>query len=118
MSLLSWMCLVPPKKAGGDSAQEPAGELTKKWAPVIDRDSCIGCERCVTACEHGCLEMIWSFANLTNPHSCTGEGHCTEVCPQQIIHMEWVAIEPNETVLPINALPVNKVPVNKDCKAA
>jgi NAD-dependent dihydropyrimidine dehydrogenase PreA subunit len=59
---------------------------------VIDRDQCLGCERCVAACDHGCLEMIWSFATLTNPRTCTGEGRCTEACPQQIIRMAWVPV--------------------------
>jgi NAD-dependent dihydropyrimidine dehydrogenase PreA subunit len=68
----------------------------QKWLPVIDTDRCIGCERCIAACEHGCLEMIWSFSTLTRPQTCRGEGHCVEACPEQIIQMEWVTLGDNE----------------------
>jgi NAD-dependent dihydropyrimidine dehydrogenase PreA subunit len=95
MSLLNLLCLAPHKAAGGGKPSPPAPETPQKWLPVIDRDSCLGCERCVAVCEHGSLEMIWSFATLTNPHSCTGEGLCTQACPQQIIRMAWVPVEPS-----------------------
>jgi len=113
MSLFRWISLAPRRELGAAS-ESPAESLhridrpelaeienckpspatpERKWVPVIDTDACIGCERCVAACDHGCLEMIWSFSTLTRPHQCTGEGHCVEACPEQIIHMEWVAVE-------------------------
>jgi formate hydrogenlyase subunit 6/NADH:ubiquinone oxidoreductase subunit I len=94
MSLLSWLSLAPRKPTGGNSPQSAAGPRETRWLPVIDRDSCIGCERCVTVCPHACLEMEWSFSTLTNPQTCCGEAHCVEACPQQIIQMAWVPIEP------------------------
>lgn len=69
-----------------------ARQPDKKYLPVIDTDRCIGCERCIAACEHGCLEMIWSFSTLTQPQNCHGEGHCVEACPEQIIRMDWVSL--------------------------
>ena len=101
MSLLSWLSLAP-RKPTGDSPQSSASPRETRWLPVIDRDSCLGCERCVAACEHGCLEMIWSFATLTNPHTCTGEGRCTEACPQQIIQMQRAPVESITTSLQAN----------------
>jgi NAD-dependent dihydropyrimidine dehydrogenase PreA subunit len=89
------LCLQPRRAATGDPGGPPADQLSQKWLPVIDRDSCLGCERCVTVCERSCLEMIWSFATLTRAEQCTGEGRCTQACPQQIIRMEWVAVKSN-----------------------
>jgi Na+-translocating ferredoxin:NAD+ oxidoreductase RNF subunit RnfB len=105
MSLPPWLCFLGRKPAGGDSPQSAAGQVEQRWLPVINRDSCLGCERCVAACEHGSLEMIWSFATLTNPHSCTGEGRCTEVCPEQIIHMAWVPVAKSDSDNSQPALP-------------
>jgi NAD-dependent dihydropyrimidine dehydrogenase PreA subunit len=65
----------------------------QKLLPVIDTDSCIGCERCVNICDRGCLEMIWSFSTLTHPQTCCGEAHCVEACPERIIRMAWLPIE-------------------------
>jgi Na+-translocating ferredoxin:NAD+ oxidoreductase RNF subunit RnfB len=96
MSLLSWLLVASRKRAAGDPSPrpaEPAATVEQRWLPVIDRDNCLGCERCVAACDHGCLEMIWSFATLTQPHNCTGEGRCTKACPQQIIQMAWVPMD-------------------------
>src|SRR5262245_19366527 len=75
-----------------DKKTAPAARQ-QKWLPVIDTDRCIGCERCVNACEHGCLEMIWSFSTLMRPQVCGGEGRCVEACPEQIIQMSWVTIQ-------------------------
>jgi NAD-dependent dihydropyrimidine dehydrogenase PreA subunit len=96
VSLLSWVCLTPRRPAATTTTQPP-DRRSEKWLPVIDRDSCLGCERCVSVCEQGSLEMIWSFATLTQPQSCTGEGRCAQACPQQIIRMEWVAVETTDT---------------------
>jgi NAD-dependent dihydropyrimidine dehydrogenase PreA subunit len=96
MSLLSWICLAPREPqvvSRSPNAEAPPAARQQKWLPVIDTDNCIGCERCVAACEHGCLEMVWSFSTLTRPHDCGGEGHCVEACPEQIIRMAWVPLE-------------------------
>lgn len=83
----------------GESLSEkelPAPAL-RRWVPVIDTDRCIGCERCLAACPHDCLEMEWSFSKLARPQDCTGEGHCVQACPEQIMRMEWVTIEEDVT---------------------
>jgi NAD-dependent dihydropyrimidine dehydrogenase PreA subunit len=96
MTLFRWISLTPRGLAPAaiePSTPPPVAAPQRKWLPVIDTDACIGCERCVAACEHGCLEMIWSFSTLTHPHQCHGEGHCVEACPEQIIRMEWVLVD-------------------------
>lgn len=79
-----------PAETGATPSVESSGPV--KWLPRIDSDRCIGCERCVNACEHSCLEMVWSFATLTRPHDCGSEGVCAEVCPEQIIEMAWLPL--------------------------
>jgi NAD-dependent dihydropyrimidine dehydrogenase PreA subunit len=121
MSLFHWLSLASRRQIGAasqapipaphlpdphenrTSRAEPPAAPEHKWVPVIDTDACIGCERCVAACDHGCLEMIWSFSNLTHPHQCTGEGHCVEACPEKIIHMEWVLVEAESEASPSQA---------------
>jgi NAD-dependent dihydropyrimidine dehydrogenase PreA subunit len=69
-----------------------------KWVPVIATDYCTGCARCVTACEHECLGLVWEFATLLRPEHCGSEGACMEACPDDVIRMDWVAVEGNPQV--------------------
>ncbi len=81
---------------GRKAAESPAGGAVpgpRKWLPVIDTESCGGCGRCVAVCAAGSLEMVWSFATLTRPETCTSEALCVTVCPEKVIHMDWVALE-------------------------
>ncbi len=66
-------------------------ELTPayKWLPVPS-DYCTGCGKCVKACPHACLGLVWDFAKLEHPENCVSEGDCVEVCPHDGIKMEWV----------------------------
>jgi NAD-dependent dihydropyrimidine dehydrogenase PreA subunit len=117
MSLFRWICLTPrglvpatveqvtalQRAAPHPASPQPAASQ-RKFVPVIETDACIGCERCIAACDHGCLEMIWSFSTLTRPQQCQGEGHCVEACPEQIIHMEWVVLHDESAAVPLNQL--------------
>lgn len=69
-----------------------------KWLPVIDTDSCAGCNECVDACKQGCLSMEWNFSTLTHPGSCDSDGRCMEVCPYGVIQMGWVEATGDEGV--------------------
>lgn len=68
---------------------EAAVETAYKWLPAI-ADYCLGCGKCVEACPHGCLELVWEFATLQRAGDCVSEGDCVDVCPQTAIRMEWV----------------------------
>ena len=50
--------------------------------PVIDKELCIGCTSCVSACPEGdVLGIINDKAELINPTRCIGHGACAKACP-------------------------------------
>lgn len=69
-----------------------------KWVPVINQDACTGCGCCVQACDHGCLELVWSFATLQQPQACGSEGNCMAACPEDVIRMDWVRMTADQGV--------------------
>lgn len=71
-------------------AAPPGKPASRKWLPVIARDSCTGCGRCVETCPLGCLVLEWDFATLRDPSACSSAGTCAEVCPEDLIRMDWV----------------------------
>ncbi len=54
----------------------------------IDRDACIGCGLCVSACHEGAIGMVDGKATLLRDDYCDGLGNCLPVCPVDAIHME------------------------------
>lgn len=48
--------------------------------------ACIGCMRCVKACEAGAVS-VKNFNATVDPEKCTACGKCAEVCPQGCITM-------------------------------
>lgn len=69
-----------------------------KWLPVVNEDSCSGCSKCVEACDHQCLELVWSYAKLQRPVDCGSEGTCMDACPEDAIRMEWIASAGNHNM--------------------
>jgi len=68
-----------------------------KWLPVFS-GYCTGCARCVDACPHNCLGLVWEFATLQHPEDCVSEGDCVNVCRDDAIRMEWVHSTANHDV--------------------
>jgi thioredoxin reductase (NADPH) len=50
--------------------------------PVINKDRCMGCGSCITACPEGqILGLIGGKAELLEPSQCIGHGACKVACP-------------------------------------
>lgn len=54
----------------------------------IDEDKCIGCEKCVSACAEGAIQMIDGKARLISEIYCDGLGACLDCCPVDAITVE------------------------------
>jgi len=54
----------------------------------IDEDKCIGCEKCVSACAEGAIQMIDGKAKLVSEIYCDGLGACLDCCPVDAITIE------------------------------
>jgi thioredoxin reductase (NADPH) len=62
--------------------------------PVIDRNVCIGCRSCVSACpEQDVLGVIGDKAELVNPTHCIGHGACKTSCPMHAIRLVFGTAE-------------------------
>ncbi len=70
--------------------------LTGEWRdqiPVIDKDKCIGCGKCVRFCPEAAIEIKASSGNKKariDYKFCKGEGICAQVCPVGAITMKKV----------------------------
>ena len=72
--------------------------------PIINRQWCIGCQRCVEACPEHVLAQIEGKAEMIHPEKCTRCAICEEVCPEFAI--EWpivVRFEPKNLPAPPSA---------------
>jgi NAD-dependent dihydropyrimidine dehydrogenase PreA subunit len=54
--------------------------------PVVDKDACIACGACVSACPNGCYDLE-DVAVLARPDDCTECGICVDECPQEAISL-------------------------------
>ena len=54
----------------------------------IDRDTCNGCGKCVTACHEGAIRMTDGKAELVSEIYCDGLGACIGDCPTGAITVE------------------------------
>jgi len=61
-----------------------------KWMPVVDEMDCTGCGECIDACGPKSLALSNGVAVLALPDTCGSEEHCTPVCPEKAIRMEWL----------------------------
>jgi len=55
--------------------------------PVIDRNLCTLCGKCVTDCPTNAVAMVDAFPVIVRPKDCTYCGLCEEICPQKAIHL-------------------------------
>ena len=64
-----------------------------KWLPLIDRELCTGCGKCIDACGPQCLVLRDGCALLLDPERCGSEEHCLPPCPEKAIYMRWLQHE-------------------------
>ena len=57
--------------------QQHAGRQT---LPIVSKDICSGCGKCVPACPYGAIDMVDGKA-IINTELCTGCRKCIAVCP-------------------------------------
>jgi len=55
---------------------------------TIDKEKCVGCGLCVSACHEGAIGMINGKAELLRDDYCDGLGNCLPVCPTNAISFE------------------------------
>ena len=59
----------------------------------IDKEKCVGCGLCVTACHESVIGMVDGKATVLNENYCDGLGNCLPVCPVKAISFEGVEEE-------------------------
>lgn len=55
-------------------------------AITIDKDSCIACGACVSACPLNLID-VEDFAVINDPDSCIECGACVDACPLRVISL-------------------------------
>ncbi len=70
--------------------------------PIINRDSCTGCRRCVDICPTQALAQISEKATLLHPERCTYCVACQDICPENAISLPFLII----FGLPVAAAPL------------
>lgn len=54
----------------------------------IDKDACMGCGACVSACHEGAIGLVGGKAQLLREDYCDGLGDCLPACPVDAISFE------------------------------
>jgi len=64
----------------------PSGALIKRQAGgvLLDKEKCVGCERCVTACT---VDAIYFDRVTSLPIVCKHCGVCVRFCPHRCLHL-------------------------------
>ena len=55
---------------------------------TIDKEKCVGCGQCVSACQEGAIGMVDGKAALLREDYCDGLGNCLPVCPANAISFQ------------------------------
>ncbi|NYT02672.1 MAG: DUF362 domain-containing protein, partial [Methanosarcinales archaeon] len=61
--------------------------------PLIYKERCQGCGRCVEACSHSAISLVDKVATI-DLERCLGCGECLRICRQQAIDFDWMVQVP------------------------
>jgi len=60
--------------------------------PIIYRERCSGCERCIVICPVGALAQFDGRASLAHPDRCTFCALCEDICPEGAIALPFLIV--------------------------
>ncbi len=71
----------------GCAARQGKLDMHSNTRPSVERKSCVGCAKCVNACQVRAIEMNDGKAVVTE--KCVGCARCIAMCPTQAIKVKW-----------------------------
>ncbi|MGB5823151.1 MAG: 4Fe-4S binding protein [Proteocatella sp.] len=84
----------------------------------IDKDKCVGCGLCASACHEGAIGIVDGKAKLLRDDYCDGLGNCLPVCPTNAISFEQrEAAEYNREIAP-KRVSGKKEPATSGCRGS
>lgn len=66
---------------GDEIPSEQLGRIVRQVRNISVEDCCVGCGRCIAACNFGCIELVDGKANIDRD-SCVRCAYCVRACPQ------------------------------------
>ena len=63
------------------------------WQPLINRNLCTDCGKCIEICPTEALTQIEGKAALAHPDQCTYCAVCEEICPVQAINLPFLIVK-------------------------
>ena len=76
---------------GNDPQNYPQTGQWRDQRPVVDKEKCIGCGKCVENCPEAAICLVSGGKNKKakiDYQFCKGEGICAQVCPVKAIKIE------------------------------
>lgn len=70
----------------GSGSRRGKMEMHNAGKPVIDENTCIGCQKCSKHCNQYAIEYQENRKATINHEKCVGCGRCIGVCPVEAIH--------------------------------
>lgn len=62
--------------------------MPKRKIVKIDVNRCTGCEKCVSPCAEGAIQLVGGKAKVIRDELCDGAGFCLGVCPTGAMTIE------------------------------
>ena len=85
---------------------------------TIDKEKCVGCGLCVSACSQGAIGMVDGKATMLHEDHCDGLGNCLPVCPANAISFSNKEVSTSrKTTMPVRTQPQSTA-TNVPCSCA